>query len=93
MHTHFHLVVTVGNVKRFSMALQMLKKKYTERYNFLHKRLGPLWSERFKSLIIENERYLCACGMYVEQNPVEAKLVEKSEDWPHSSSRYYLCAQ
>jgi len=93
MHTHFHLVVTIGNVEKFSMALQILKKKYAGHYNFLHKRFGPLWRERFKSLIVENEQYLYACGLYVEQNPVEAGLVKKSEDWEYSSSRYYLRGQ
>ncbi len=35
--------------------------------------------------------YVQACGRYVEGNPVEAKMTERSEDWPWSSSRYYFC--
>lgn len=44
----------------------------------------------FKGLVIEDERYLRACGLYVEGNPVEAGMVNRCEDWPHSSSRYYF---
>jgi len=88
MHTHFHMVVTMDSVKHFSVALQILKKSYSERYNFHHKRFGPLWRERFKSLLIENERYLYACGLYVEHNSVEVGLVDKSEDWKHSSAPF-----
>lgn len=75
MQTHFHMVVTIGNVRHFSTGLQVLKKTYGEYYNFNHKRFGPLWRERFKSLLIENERYLYACGLYVEHNPVKAGMV------------------
>lgn len=89
MHTHFHMVVTIGNVKQFSLALQVLKKSYSEYHNYCRKRFGPLWRERFKSLAIENERYLYACGLYVEHNPLAAGLVIKSEEWEHSSAQFY----
>jgi REP element-mobilizing transposase RayT len=90
MQTHFHLVVKIEDVKAFSTALQVLKKSYTEWYNYHHKRFGPLWRDRFKSLLIENEGYLYACGLYVENNPVEAGIVKESVDWPHSSAKHYF---
>ena len=39
-----------------------------------------------KSLLIEGERYLFACGQYIENNPVKAKMVKKANDWLYSSS-------
>lgn len=36
-------------------------------------------------MLIENKKYLHACGLYIEDNPVKAGLVEKSADWSHSS--------
>lgn len=91
MHTHFHLLVSMKSVKLFSEGLKWVKWNYTRYFNFKHQRFGPLWRDRFKSLLIEDERYLQACGAYVESNPVEAGMVGKCEDWPHSSSRYYFC--
>lgn len=90
MQTHFHLVVSILNLGGFSQALKMIKWNYTHIYNERHQRQGPLWENRFHSMLIENETYLYACGLYVEHNPVEAGLVTRREDWPYSSAGYYL---
>ena len=90
MHTHFHLVVGIGEVERFSEGLKWVKWNYTRYFNLREQRFGPLWRDRFKSLVIENEGYLQACGRYVEGNPVEAGMVKRCEDWPYSSSGYYF---
>ena len=89
MHTHFHLLVSIPDVGRFSTGLQWLKREYTLAFNRRRKRSGPLWRERFKSQLIENESYLYACGRYIEENPVKANLVPRPEDWPHSSAAHY----
>ncbi len=91
MHTHFHLLVSMEGVDLFSEALKWVKWKYARHFNLGHKRFGPLWRDRFKSRVIEDERYLRACGAYVEGNPVDAGLVKQCEDWPYSSSRHYFC--
>lgn len=90
MNTHFHLLVTIPRLGPFSKALQGLKWRYTAYYNKKHHRTGPLWRERFTSRVIEDEKYLYACGLYIEANPVKAGMVEAPEDWPYSSSGYYL---
>ena len=90
MHTHFHLLVSLESLKLFSEGLKWVKWQYARHYNLSKKRFGPLWRDRFRSRVIEDERYLQACGRYVEGNPVEAGMVKRCEDWPHSSSRYYF---
>lgn len=89
MHTHFHLAVTINDVNTFSNSLKELKRNYTYRFNAKTGQRGPLWRERFKSLLIEDEAYLSACGTYIEQNPVKAGIAARIQDWPHSSGRYY----
>lgn len=89
MSTHFHLVVRMENVGEFSKAMGFIKKTYSEWYNVKNKRFGPMWRDRYKSLLIEDENYLYACGLYVEQNPVKAGMVNEAAEWKHSSSRYY----
>ncbi len=89
MQTHVHMVVEIEDTFRFSQGMKVLKKSYTHQYNIFHKRFGPVWRDRYKVKLIENEVYLNVCGNYVEHNPVEAGMVEKAIDWPHSSSRYY----
>lgn len=90
MHTHFHLAVSMDNAEQFSEGLKRVKWSYARHFNDRDKRFGPLWRDRFKSLLIEDEQYLQACGRYIEGNPVEAGIVKRCEDWPHSSSRYYF---
>ena len=90
MHTHFHLIVSMESVEAFSDGMKRVKWDYTRHFNRARKRRGPLWQNRFKSLLIENEAYLYACGLYIEQNPVRAGIVDTAEDWKYSSKQHYL---
>ncbi len=89
MQTHFHLIVRISDVQNFSKGMKTIKKDCTHWYNRKQQRFGPIWRDRFKCKLIENEQYLFACGRYVEDNPVRAGLVKEAVDWPHSSSRHY----
>ena len=90
MSTHFHMVVTIDNLTGFSRDLKYLKQTYANQYHEKYKKPGTVWWGRFGSQLIENEKYLYACGLYVEMNPVKAGMVSKAEDWPHSSNRHYF---
>ena len=90
MQTHFHFVVQILSVSEFARGLSKLKSQYVFKYHEKYKLTGPIWRERYKSLLIEDEVYMLACGKYVENNPVKAGLVEKPEEWKESSAGYYL---
>ncbi len=89
MQTHFHLAVEMKDIQGFSYAMRDLKRSYVYWFHRKYKISGPVWRERFRSLLIEDERYLLACGRYIEENPVKAGMIEKASDWKYSSSRYY----
>ena len=91
LHTHFHLAVGLGKLDDFSAAMKWLKWQYTQGYNREKKRRGTVWQGRFNSLVIEDENYLRACGLYIERNPIEAGIVARPIDWRYSSSRFYEC--
>ncbi len=94
MNTHFHLAVSMTELKMFSDALKELKQTYVKRVHEQNKKQkGPIWWGRFGSQVIEDERYLYACGLYIEMNPVKAGMVKRPEDWPYSSSRHYFLNQ
>jgi len=46
---------------------------------------GHLYQGTYKSFPVETETYLQQLMVYVEQNPLRAKLVKKAEDWKWSS--------
>ncbi|MDZ4243987.1 MAG: transposase, partial [Candidatus Doudnabacteria bacterium] len=90
MSSHFHLAVRIRSLPEFSGCFQEIKREYTFWFNRKYKRRGPLWRERFKSLLIENEGYLHACGKYIEFNPVKAGMIKSPEQWAYSSAGFYF---
>jgi len=69
--------------------MKQLNLAYLYHYRKKYKYWGHLWQGRYKSLIVARDEYLIKCGRYIEENPVRAKIVKRSEDYPWSSYRYY----
>jgi len=87
MPNHVHLLVRpASDLASFMHAIQM---PYAKRFCKRRKFFGHVWSGRYRSIPIDSDAYLYACGNYVEMNPVRAGLVAKPEDWPHSSYQVY----
>ncbi len=86
MTNHVHLVLvpnTDGNA--ISCLMRRLSARQGRRVNRLEQRVGTLWSGRFKSSIVDTDRYLMACLRYVELNPVRAGIVDRPDDYLWSS--------
>ena len=90
MNTHFHFVLQAIRKEHVAKNLAYIKWHYTQWMRKKYGWRGPLWRERFKSLPIENELYLAACGLYVEYNPLRAGLCGDPANYPYSSARKYL---
>ena len=59
------------NISEFCKAL---KQRFSQSYNTRTGRNGPLWEQRFKSLLIEgSEHALLAVAAYIDLNPVRAE--------------------
>ncbi|MFT5188909.1 MAG: hypothetical protein ACI9DF_001628 [Verrucomicrobiales bacterium] len=62
--------------------MRELKQRFTQRYNKKAKRKGPLWDERFKSVLLENDKtVLLTMAAYIDLNPVRAGLVNDPKDY------------
>ncbi len=59
-------------------------------YNKRHKRKGFFWSDRFKSVLVEDGVTLINCLAYVDLNPVRAGIVERPEEYRWCSLGYHL---
>ena len=93
LNTHFHLLVSMDQADIFSKGMRELKRLYANWVHVEQKRYGPIWWGRFGSQRVEDEKYLYACGLYIEMNPVKAGLVLRPEEWEYSSSRHYFLGQ
>jgi putative transposase len=67
-----------------------LKQTFSRFYNKRHNRKGFFWSERFKSVIVDNGDTLINCLAYIDLNPVRANIVEKPEAYRWSSIGYHV---
>ena len=48
-----------------------------------------MFEGRYKSIPVQDDRYLLSLLRYVHQNPVKAKMCERVEDYSWSSDSYY----
>jgi putative transposase len=87
MTNHVHLVVTPAREGRAGEMMRRLAQHYTQHVNRTYQRRGTLWEGRFRSSLVDSERYLLACHVYVELNPVRAGMVRHARDYPWSSYR------
>ncbi|NCD33776.1 MAG: hypothetical protein EOL87_10235 [Spartobacteria bacterium] len=56
--------------------MKSLKHRFSFWYNKKHNRKGTLWSERFKSVLVEGGDVLRTVAAYIEMNPVRAGMVD-----------------
>lgn len=89
MSNHVHLLVTPKVAGAASATMQDLGRRYVRNVNSIHGRTGTLWEGRFKSSLVDTERYLFTCHRYIELNPVRAGIVRTPAEYPWSSHAYY----
>lgn len=85
MRNHVHLLVTPETESSLPKTMQSIGRRYVQYFNHIYERTGTLWEGRYKSTLIDSERYLLTCMRYIELNPVRAKIVEQLDDYPWSS--------
>ena len=73
-----------------SFFMKALKQHFTQWYNAVNDRKGPLWEDRFKSFIVENSEdeslghVARIVSAYIDLNPVRAGLVKDPKDYAWS---------
>jgi putative transposase len=87
MTNHVHLLVTPWDEGAASRMMQRLGSTYTTGINATYRRSGSLWEGRFKSSLVDSERYVLACYRYIELNPVRAGIVSHPSGYRWSSYR------
>jgi putative transposase len=89
MSNHFHLLATPDTAEAIPLAMQALGRNYVRYFNQRQGRTGTLWEGRYKSTLIQSERYLLTCMAYIDLNPVRGGLVADPSDYPWSSHAHY----
>ena len=89
MDNHVHFIAVPQNQDGLAKVFREAHKRYARMVNERRGWRGHLWQERFHSFVMD-EKYLYAAVRYIERNPVKAKLVDKSEDYPWSSAKAHV---
>ena len=90
MSNHFHLLATPDTSEGIPAMMQSVGRRYVRYFNQQQGRTGTLWEGRYKSTLIQAERYLLACMVYIDLNPVRAGMVRDPADYPWSSHNHYV---
>lgn len=90
MPTHLHLILKQLQDDGVSEYMSKILNSYSRYFNLKHKRKGPLWEGRFKSILVTSDEQLIHLTRYVHLNPVTAYLVDQPEDWLASSYKEFV---
>ncbi|HXE50670.1 MAG TPA: transposase [Ramlibacter sp.] len=90
MSNHFHLLATPETAQSIPQMMQAVGRRYVRYFNQRQGRTGTLWEGRYKSTLIQSERYLLACMVYIDLNPVRGGLVADAASYPWSSHDHYI---
>jgi putative transposase len=85
MTNHFHLLLSSELAAGPSLLMKFLGQRYVQYVNRTYKRSGSLWEGRFRSSLVQTERYVLGCYRYIELNPVRPSMVQHPGEYPWSS--------
>lgn len=79
MTNHYHLVAEPVQAS-LSSSIHQLLTGFACTYNAMHDRRGHVFDARFRSILVEEERYFLRLLAYVHLNPLRAGLVGSIEE-------------
>jgi putative transposase len=89
MTNHVHLLATPQDDVGLPLMMQQVGRSYVRLFNRLHGRTGTLFEGRYKSTLIQSERYLLPCMVYIDLNPVRVGVTALPQDYAWSSYTHY----
>jgi REP element-mobilizing transposase RayT len=72
---HLHLVIETGR-DRISRMMRRLLTGYSVYFNRRYRRVGHLFQNRFKSILVEGDAYFLELVRYVHLNPLRSRIVK-----------------
>lgn len=89
MPNHFHISIQTRK-DSISKIMSSLTTSYSMYFNRKYTHFGPVFQNRFKSILIENDSYFMTLSRYIYLNPVKAGLVTDPILYPYSSLKEML---
>jgi putative transposase len=88
MPNHWHILLHPVSDGDLALFMGWLSNTHTRRYHVKTKTVGGghLYQGRYKSFLVQDDRYVLTVLKYIERNPVRAKLAKFPETWRWGSA-------
>lgn len=88
MGNHYHLIIKLSDTPLRTI-MHRLNNQFSKNYNRKNKRTGHVFENRYKGILVIDDKYLLSLLRYVHQNPVSANMCKNITDYYWSSDKYY----
>ena len=89
MNNHSHILIYVDDTNDLTKFMHELNTSYANFYNKNNNRVGYVYRDRFKVQIIHDRNHLYNCIIYINNNPVKARICNLAKDYKFSGYREY----
>jgi len=89
MPNHFHLALRTRSVP-LSRSMRSIQHRYALGLNRRLGRHGPVWQNRYKAKLVEDQQYLDRVVLYINLNPLTGGLVADPAEYRWSGHREML---
>ncbi|SCL85570.1 MULTISPECIES: transposase [Tissierellales] len=89
MDNYIHLLIKEEK-EELGIVFRRIGTKYVYWYNCKYERSGHLFQDRYKSEVVENDKYFLTVLRYIYQNPVKVGIENDIAKYPWSSYNEYL---
>ena len=90
MDNHSHTLIHTKNIQELTKYMHKLNTSYAIYYNKNKSRVGYVYRDRFKAQVIEDEKHLYNCILYIHNNPVKAEICKQAGEYKYSSYKKFL---
>ncbi|WP_373481536.1 transposase [Acetobacterium sp.] len=88
MDNHYHLIIETKEMP-LNKIMQKVNNTYSKNYNKRHNRTDHVFGGRYKSILVNDDKYLFSLLRYIHTNPVRAKIIHNMADYGWSSDQFY----
>ena len=93
MSNHVHLLINTEKIENLTHYMHIVNTSYGIYYNKNKKRVGYVYRDRFKTQVINDERHLYNCIIYIHNNPVKAGICKDTSQYKFSSYKSFFDKQ
>ena len=91
MPNHIHVLVSISDPRSLSRVVQLIKGGFSHSLRQNGIVFRAVWEQRYYDRRVRSENEFAEVSRYIRQNPVRKGLVERAEDYPHSSATTEVC--